>query len=264
VLERPKQLAKGFEVVRAPYRSFRAAVVGRKEPERVWEKGLSAEVDWWEEVLPSHVDWLEEWADPEAPMEDPRVTTLIDRIPKDTISLIDVGSGPLTALGKTYPGKTLNITATDPLAPEYVRIMREAGIEPPVAPIACRGEDLLERFRPGTFDIAFAQNALDHCADPVLVIMNMVHLVKKAGFVVLRHNRREARRTCYQGLHQWNFDVEHREFVIRRPRHDTVHVNRVLDGTATIACFVDEADYLEDDFLVCVITKLASGGPKSH
>ncbi len=170
-------------------------------------------------------------------MLDPLMTFLIWQIPDETISIIDVGAGPLTKLGKTYPGKTLRITATDPLAPEYARIMREAGIDPPVPPIACRGEDLLDLFRPATFDIAFAQNALDHSIDPVRVITNMVHLVKEGRSVVLRHLRTVAVKELYRHLHQWNFDIEDGEFVIWRTRRDKVRMDRVLGRIATVACW---------------------------
>ena len=179
--------------------------------------------------------------------------TLIARIPDETVAIVDVGAGPLTALGKTYPGKTLSITATDPLAAEYSQIMRRSGIEPPIPPIACRGEALLERFPPGTFDIAFARNALDHSADPARVITNMVHLVKEGRFVVLRHLRSVGKHQFYRGLHQWNFDIDEGEFVIWRPGGTLLRLSQILNDEANIDCSVDSHDWL-----VCVITKAAS------
>jgi hypothetical protein len=132
--------------------------------------------------------------------------------------------------------------------------MREAGIDPPVPPIACRGEDLLERFRPDTFDIAFARNALDHSADPLLVVTNMVHLVKEGRFVVLRHLQRVGGQQFYRGLHQWNFDIQEGQFLISRPRHRTVNLNRELGDAATVSCFADPTGWL-----VCVMTKQSGG-----
>jgi hypothetical protein len=128
-------------------------LVSRREPARVWREGLTEEIGFWKRVLPDRVATDPGYrlrADPTAPMRDPLVKFLIAQIPEETVSIIDVGAGPLTALGKTYPGKTLRITATDPLADEYVRIMQEAGMEPPVRPIAFRAKDLLDRFRPST------------------------------------------------------------------------------------------------------------------
>jgi SAM-dependent methyltransferase len=248
-----RRVAKRFSVARAAYRSSRAARVTRKGPERVWREALPGEVDFWKQVLPDRVTSRDDYrrrADPRAPMQDPIVKMLIARIPEETVAIIDVGAGPLTALGKTYPGKTLNITATDPLAAEYAEIMRNAGIEPPVPPIACRGEDLLQRFQPDTFDVAFARNALDHSADPVRVITNMVHLVKEGRFVVLKHSRSEGRRQFYRGLHQWNFDLEDGEFIIGRPGQAPFRLSQILNGSANVDCFVDPHAWL-----VCVITK---------
>jgi SAM-dependent methyltransferase len=241
-------------MVRSAYRWLRAMSVARKPPERLWREGFHEEVAFWERVLPGRVATLDDYrarADPNAPVSDPVIERLLTEIPEQIVSIIDVGSGPLTAIGKTYPGKTLRISAADPLAPEYARIMREAGLEPPVPPIACRGEDLLEHFRPESFDIAFAQNALDHCVHPQRVITNMVRLVKSGRFVVLRHKRSEGRHQNYRGLHQWNFDVEDGEFVIWRPGQETIHMERVLEGTAAVDWFMEEDGY----WLLCVIRK---------
>jgi SAM-dependent methyltransferase len=232
-------------------------VVGHREPEQVWSGGLPAEVAFWEQVLPDRVVNLDEYklrADPDAPMRDPLLKTLVAQVPGETVSIIDVGAGPLTALGTKHPEKSLTVTATDPLAAEYARIMREAGIDPPVPPIACRGEDLLRHFRPDTFDIAFARNALDHTADPLRVVTNMVHIVREGGFVVLQHARREGRHQFYRGLHQWNLDVDDGDFLIARPRHETIRVGRILGERAAVSSFMDP-----NGWLVCVMTKRSSG-----
>jgi SAM-dependent methyltransferase len=253
---RLRRLAKRFSAVRAAYRSSRAALLQRTKPERVWREALPREIEFWKEVLPTRVTSRDDYklrADPRAPMQDPVMNMLIARIPDENVAIIDVGAGPLTALGKTYPGKTLNIIATDPLANEYSEIMFQAGIEPPIPPIACRGEDLLQRFRPATFDIAFARNALDHSADPVRVITNMVHLVKEGRFVVLRHLRSVGRHQFYRGLHQWNFDIEEGEFVIWRPGQARSRLGEILGETASISCFVDPHEWI-----VCVLTKAGS------
>lgn len=250
MIDAAKHLAKRLGAVGA-YRSLRAKLVSRMAPLRVWREGLPAEIEFWEQVLPERVAADPAYkvrADPQAPIRDPLVKMLIGKIPEEVISIIDVGAGPLTALGKTYPGKTLRITATDPLATEYARIMQRSGIEPPIPPIPCRGEDLLDLFRPGTFDIAFARNALDHCVDPIRVITNMLELVKKERFVVLRHLRREGDRNLYRGLHQWNFDIADGELIIWRGASDKIRASRVLAPGATIDCFE------EGHWIVCLLT----------
>jgi SAM-dependent methyltransferase len=179
----------------------------------LWRTRAQSEVDFW-------ADWLtgapgtEQWAhdrelrlNPATEIRDPLVRAELDRNPADEISILDVGAGPLTRLGYRYPGKTLQIVAVDPLADEYDRLLREANLEPPVRTIAVAGEALLEHFGPRRFDIAYASNSLDHSADPVRIISNMVALVRPGGVVLLRHKRNEGASARYGGLHQWNFDV---------------------------------------------------------
>jgi SAM-dependent methyltransferase len=170
-------------------------------------------VDFW-------ADWLvgapgtEEWADDraarlaaETEIRDPLVRAELERNPAKAISILDVGAGPLTALGYRYPGKKLTIVPVDPLADEYERLLRDAGFEPPIRTIAVAGEALLRHFGSSRFDIAYASNALDHSADPVAIISNMVAVVRPGGVVILRHKRNEGESAGYGGLHQWNFDV---------------------------------------------------------
>ena len=232
---------------------MREGWLGRSSSERVWAAGAPKELAFWErrlrdpEIETAWAQYLPRM-DPASPVEDP-VASLIAGLPDESVALLDVGAGPLTVLGKTHPEKTLRITATDPLAEDYARIMGEVGIEPPVPTIDCRGEDLLERFDPGSFDVAFSQNALDHSVDPVRVVSNMVELVKEGRFVVLRHRRREGRSENYWGLHQWNFDCEAGEFLLWRGRRERVSMNRVLGSVATVECS------LEDGWVICLITK---------
>ena len=156
----------------------------------------------------------EEWAsDREARLaadteiRDPVLREELERTSAEEISILDVGAGPLTKLGYRYPGKTLRIVAVDPLADEYDRLLRDAGLEPPIRTIRVAGEELLEHFGSGTFDIACATNSLDHSADPLTIISNMVSVVRPGGTVLLRHKRNEGESARYEGLHQWNFDV---------------------------------------------------------
>ena len=90
----------------------------------------------------------------------------------------------------------------------------------------------------------------------------MVHLVKEGGFVVLNHNRREVQvraiKASTNGISTSSMRSSSFGVLGMHGAHESG-----AGGHRTSACFVDEAD-LEDDFLVCVITKLASGGSKSH
>jgi SAM-dependent methyltransferase len=207
-------------VVDAPYRSGRWRTIARRAlmhsglgRRLVWRMRTSTEVDFWAEWLVG-APGTERWArdresrlDPDTEIRDPLVRAELERSPAEEISILDVGAGPLTALGYRYPGKTLTIVPVDPLADEYDRLLPDAGLHPPIRTIRVAGEELLEHFGSRTFDIACATNSLDHSADPFAIISNMVAVVRTGGIVLLRHKRNEGESARYGGLHQWNFDV---------------------------------------------------------
>src|SRR5215210_1824771 len=249
-----KRQAKRSAAIRSAHGWLKEGVLGRRSSERVWRKGAPLDLGFWERRL-RDPDVASKWGDfhyrtdPQAPERDPLVRSVLDRIPDESVSVLDVGAGPLTALGKTHRGKAISLTATDPLADDYGRVLLDAGVEPPVPTIPCRGEDLLDRFQPGSFDLAYSKNALDHSVDAVRVIANMVELVKEGRFVVLRHRRREGASENYWGLHQWNFDAADGEFLVWRGRRRKVSMNEVLSGRATVDCA------LQRGWVVCLITR---------
>jgi len=181
-----------------------------------------------------HWPWAyERGLDPDAEVLDPLLKQHIDRVAADPVAILDVGAGPLTAVGKTHTDRTLAITATDALADEYDRVLAEAGVDPPIRTQLCRGEDLLERFGPERFDIAYARNSVDHSANPMRIIENMLAVVKTGGFVLLRHYQNEAEVERYEELHQWNFDIREGHLTLWNPRarHD---VTAAVGTRATI------------------------------
>ena len=233
-----RALAKRLGAVRV-YRPARALWVGIRRPETVWRRGVEDELDFWRTVLPERVVRSPEYRrrlDPASQSQEPVLAEVIERIDSDRVAILDVGSGPLTAVSRGYPGKTLSVTAVDPLADSYNRLMDGLGIRPPVPPLACRGEDLLEVFSPDSFDIAYGLNAIDHAVDPFRVISNMVEVVRPGGLVVLLHHRAAAEGSLYRDLHQWNFDVRGGDFVIRRPPWRRINVTARLAARATVTC----------------------------
>jgi len=193
-----------------PRRLVTKAGAGRR---LVWRARRQSEVDFWADWLagaPGTEQWAwdrEERLDPTTEIRDPLVRGELERLTSEEVSILDVGAGPLTSLGYRYPGRTVIIVPVDPLAADYDRLLGEAGLEPPIRTIGVAGEDLLERFDRGRFDIAYAANSLDHSADPLAIIANMVSVVRPGGVVLLRHKRNEGESARYGGLHQWNFDA---------------------------------------------------------
>jgi SAM-dependent methyltransferase len=239
-----------------------AAAIGRelriRRPPVVHRRAaLEQEVQFWCEWLDTGgLQWPEDFRfamDPEAEVADPLLREILEASPRARVSILDVGAGPLTGVGARYRGKDLAVTAVDLLAREYDCILRERGIDPRIRTQPVSGEDLLERFLPDSFDVAFARNALDHALDPLPIIENMVAVVRTGGYVVLRHAPNEAVTERYEQLHQWNFDErDGRCIVWRRPGHER-DVAVELGDRVELRCTRDQ--FIGYEWVCCTIRK---------
>jgi len=217
-----------------------------------WQSQLRAELVFWDRYLRTRGDkWPDEFAervDPEAPLTERAITSRIRRGQR-SIRILDVGAGPLTILGKRLPNVSVEIKAVDPLAGDYTKMMDGYGIVPPVRTEWCEGEGLVKKFSEGSFDFAYARNALDHAHDPPAVIAQMVTVVREGGWVILRHRPNEAESARYKGLHQWNFELrEGNRFWIRGKTvsHD---IAAMLNPVAAVEAAI------RGTWLVCAIRK---------
>jgi SAM-dependent methyltransferase len=229
----------------------------RRPPATHRRTALAQEVQFWRNwFATAGGQWPEEYrfrTDPEVEVDDPLLREILDASPQATVSILDVGAGPITTVGFRFPGKELAITAVDPLADEYDRILRDHGIQPRVRTQRLRGEDLLSRFAPDSFDVVFARNALDHTLDPLPIIHKMVSVARPGGHVVLRHVPNEAVTERYRQLHQWNFDErDGRCIVWRRPGRKR-DVATELGERADVRCVRD--DFVGYEWICCTIRK---------
>jgi SAM-dependent methyltransferase len=150
-----------------------------------------------------------------------------------TVTILDVGAGPLTCVGKKWPGRTVEIIPIDPLAAKYNALLDELNLTPLVRTRYAEVEHLSEVFSSNHFDLVYCQNALDHVYDPIRGIHEMLKVVQPRHAVVLMHRVNEGEQERYFGLHQWNFCREDNDFVIWN--HDgRVRVNEELSETADV------------------------------
>jgi SAM-dependent methyltransferase len=210
---------------------------------------LKAELRFWRRWLKSRgLEWPEDYRmrlDPDTPVQD-HLARVIDRLPGAEIEILDVGSGPMTKLGKIHPEKSLAITATDPLADSYNDLFAEFGISPPVRTEYAEAEALRATLGDRLFNIVHAQNSLDHATDPVQGIGEMLALTRPGGFVVLLHEENEGKNEFYYGLHKWDFTCERGRFVIAGPgpggpRRD---ITAILADCAEVECSIREGEIL--------------------
>lgn len=106
-----------------------------------WSEGLEEESAFWLRWLSSGGDpWKEDFvrrttADFELQWHIQRYLPSADDA---ELEILDVGSGPLTVLGKRWGNRRLHITAVDPLADMYDRHLAATGITPIVRTIRGR------------------------------------------------------------------------------------------------------------------------------
>ena len=202
----------------------------------LWGKGIDYEIDFWREWFATRGgEWPGDFArrvDPDQEIE-PSFMDLIAAVDPGAAKILDVGSGPVSILGKTFHGIRLDITATDPLADFYANIAARHHVERSIPVVKAFAEDLASFFAPNSFDLVHCQNALDHSFEPVRAIFHMLKIVKAGGVVLLRHLPNEAENENYVGFHQWNFDVEEGSFVIWN-RHQRINVNDLVNAFADV------------------------------
>ncbi len=193
-----------------------------------YDAGLENEAVFWRQAL---ADGGRRWS-PEAFRQrmDPQfafpahLQELVARSPaadRDPVRVLDVGAGPLTAVGFHWPGRRVELTAVDPLAEVFDTILDELHLTPPTRTRKAAGEDLLSVFPADGFDIVVCSNALDHSRDPLQCVRQMFAVTRPGGWVFLWHYRNEAEEEGYAGLHQWNLDESDGDMILwnRRARH---------------------------------------------
>jgi SAM-dependent methyltransferase len=212
-------------------------------PSRVrWKVGIKEEACFWDDYIKTGGQGgpklFHMRLDPALPLQE-RPQALLP--PRETVTILDVGAGPFTVLGKVSPGKIIEITAVDPLAKIYDEILSKYGIKPLVRTQELAGEHLLDKWSESTFDLVYARNCIDHAADPLLVIQQMIGVAKKGCYVLMEHIPNEAIREHYVGLHQWNFSMNEAGDFIVSSKSKQVNVTQRFQDIATVTCeMVDE------------------------
>jgi hypothetical protein len=221
----------------------------------IWKYSLPTEVGFWADYLATRgkscqaeaefqfriapdsefQPWLKQWLKPRE---------------GEALRVLDVGAGPLTWVGKKWDGHPLRIDAIDPLAEAYDQIMNQQGLNPPVRTKKGEGEQVVNVFGEGVFDMTFARNCLDHSYDAIAAVTSMIAATKLGGIIFLWHNQDEAEHLSYQGLHQWNFRLQNGELLVWKGSRE-LNVNQKFAGSLEVL----RCD-LEGDMIQAVYRKL--------
>lgn len=203
----------------------------RKHIRSAWERGISSETEHWKDYLLNKVEDFR--LDPYLPLSK-EITVFLTKVSnKKEVRILDVGAGPLTTLGKVYPGHSVSLVAVDPLAETYDTILSQANLTAPVRTIYGEAEKLNGQFDSNTFDIVYCANALDHCYNPFKAIEQMLIITKPAGTIILKHFLNEAENENYTGFHQWNLWLLGDKFIIWN-REEFYNVNEIFKKNTDI------------------------------
>lgn len=205
-----------------------------------WLDGIDYEIGFWR-------DWVEtrggQWPgdftgrlDPDRSI-DPALFDGMDI--SRTQHVLDVGAGPASFFGYKLNGTPIELTACDPLAPQYAEISAKSGVDWPVVTVSGFAEDLSVFFPRSHFDMVVCRNALDHSFDPVRGIEEMLLVLRDGGRINLMHYANEAEGGQYVGFHQWNFDVVEGRGIIWNRTHNIDLIERFGDY-AEISCTKQE------------------------
>jgi ubiquinone/menaquinone biosynthesis C-methylase UbiE len=182
----------------------------------LWSYSIASELEFWDMYLETKgLQWVGDYIfrlDPSSKLQEV-VATLLPKN-KNQVSILDVGAGPLTYLGKRYKNIELNIIAVDPLADHYNIFLEKYGIQPIIKTNKVAAEQLSSMFKEDSFDVVFARNSIDHSVSPEKAVIEMIKVVKKNGHILLTHKFNEAVSMNYSGLHQWNFSSQNGDFII--------------------------------------------------
>lgn len=167
------------------------------------QTGFDHELDFWRGFTRSERfqnNWLGGKCNPE--LEDEIIVLLTrERGKREVLTLLDIGSGPVSILQDAMP--FVRLWACDPLADHYQEL-----VDLPMGfsvPRKAYAEHL--PYPDGMFDVVHIRNAYDHTQEPQTALKEIIRVCKPGGLCIIQGFENEAKHENYAGLHQWNVHV---------------------------------------------------------
>jgi ubiquinone/menaquinone biosynthesis C-methylase UbiE len=129
---------------------------------------------------------------------------------------LDVGCGPTSQFytNDILKRTDLKIITVDPLAETYKSLNKKYYPDYDIECITGYGEKLSHLFPQDFFHLVYSQNAIDHSQDPQEFIINMYHVLKPGGFLVLHGFIKEGTAAHWFGLHKWDVEVDDNDLLL--------------------------------------------------
>ena len=218
---------------------------------KTWlDSALKDETSYWEWAVKNSVK-----------NNDVRLLTREFEYPYDSIKvsggdvIVDIGCGPLPKFGNTHNKEILNYHPVDPLAHQYQKILNSNNVHLPVTPKFAIGELLSCFFKKNSADYVIMHNALDHCIDPMRVLIEMAEICKIGGSILLFHADAEGIFENYSGMHKWNITEQKGSMYIFDNKKNMVNVSQYMKDFANLVTYRVPLTYR--DGIVCRIEKTA-------
>lgn len=196
----------------------------------VWSKNFETEILYWHKVIRK----MSKQSFVDREMDSNMFLHMF--VKSHDVSILDVGAGPLTAVGELFKGYPIKeVFCADTLANIYNKVMDEHKVE-----FRHRGvklnlsdDDEVDVVLDGKyFDIAHALNSIDHSYDPINSIRNMLRHLKDKGVAVIEVALGSGCGEEYCGLHQWSFDVDsHHGIMISDGSGEVAYLNNIVKET---------------------------------
>lgn len=190
----------------------RARDLQREQIKRNWINNKDTEIGYWEAVLCGKIKDKPERMNVSRSFPKYLMTYLPKR--KKVIKVLDVGSGPVSTVGTKIANRQVILDLVDPMADEYMAIIKKYAIKVPLLPKKGFAENLSQISDENTYDLVYSENALDHAIDPIKGVREMLKVVRKNCYVVLLCHMNEASTQKGNWLHQWNFYIEGNDFIM--------------------------------------------------
>ena len=207
---------------------------------RIRRLALLSELVFWDRWIGQRADdpALAELLRADRPLPEP-LARLAEQAPPGKVRILEVGAGPIGAVGSRHATREVEVVATDLLADEYNRVLRRRGLRAPNPTRRADMERLVEQFGAASFDIVVAANCIDHTGDAPRALEEMVGVLRPGGTIVMDHFEDEGAHQDYAGLHQWNVSVEDGRLALWNE-------SRRYDANAALAATCDVAATARD------------------